>query len=62
MTVQASLTSGLLLCGTLYLSNGEAISRVVVAALMVVSSYFDAVVPGAGRWWRKMALPKFRAG
>ncbi len=31
MTVQATLTSGLLLCGTLYLSNGEAISRIVVA-------------------------------
>src|ERR1700744_4873157 len=37
MTVQASLTSGLLLCGTLYLSSGEAISR-VVGALMVVFS------------------------
>jgi len=37
MTVQAALTSGLLLCGTLYLSNGEAISRVVVALMVLLA-------------------------
>ena len=46
MTVQASLTSGLLLCGTLYLSSGEAISRVVVALMVVF--YDGAAVPAAG--------------
>jgi exopolysaccharide biosynthesis polyprenyl glycosylphosphotransferase len=38
MTVQAALTSGLLLCGTLYLSNGEAISRVVVALMVLFTT------------------------
>jgi exopolysaccharide biosynthesis polyprenyl glycosylphosphotransferase len=38
MTVQAALTSGLLLCGTLYLSNGEAISRIVVALMVLFTT------------------------
>jgi len=38
MTVQAALTSGLLLCGTLYLSNGEAISRVVVSLMVLFTT------------------------
>src|SRR3979411_2992247 len=38
MTVQATLTSGLLLCGTLYLSSGESISRVVVALMVLFTA------------------------
>jgi exopolysaccharide biosynthesis polyprenyl glycosylphosphotransferase len=38
MTVQAALTSGLLLCGTLYLSNGKAISRIVVALMVLFTT------------------------
>src|SRR3984885_13430495 len=38
MTVQATLTSGLLLCGTLYLSSGESISRIVVMLMVVFST------------------------
>ena len=59
MTVQATLTSGLLLCGTLYLSNGEAISRVVVA-LMVL---FTTVLLCLRRALRRMMVyRRFRAG
>jgi exopolysaccharide biosynthesis polyprenyl glycosylphosphotransferase len=38
MTVQASLTSGLILCGTLYLSKGAGVSRTVVALTVVFST------------------------
>jgi exopolysaccharide biosynthesis polyprenyl glycosylphosphotransferase len=59
MTVQAALTSGLLLCGTLYLSNGEAISRVVVA-LMVL---FTTVLLCLRRALRRMMVyRRFREG
>src|SRR6185437_2160743 len=35
MTVQAALMSGLLLCGALYLFNGVAVSRIVVALVVL---------------------------
>jgi exopolysaccharide biosynthesis polyprenyl glycosylphosphotransferase len=58
MTVQAALTSGLLLCGTLYLSN-QAISRIVVA-LMVL---FTTVLLCLRRALRRMMVyRRFRAG
>jgi exopolysaccharide biosynthesis polyprenyl glycosylphosphotransferase len=38
MTVQASLTGGLVLCGTLFLSNGAAVSRIVVMLTVVFST------------------------
>jgi exopolysaccharide biosynthesis polyprenyl glycosylphosphotransferase len=59
MTVQATLTSGLLLCGTLYLSNGEAISRVVVALMVVFST---ALLCLRRAMWRRMVYRRFRAG
>jgi exopolysaccharide biosynthesis polyprenyl glycosylphosphotransferase len=59
MTVQASLTSGLLLCGTLYLSNGEAISRVVVALVVVFTTVLLCLRRAL---WRKMVYRRFRAG
>lgn len=59
MTMQATLTSGLLLCGTLYLSSGEDISRVVIALVVVLS----AILLCARRAiWRRMAYGRFRAG
>jgi exopolysaccharide biosynthesis polyprenyl glycosylphosphotransferase len=59
MTIQATLTSGLLLCGTLYLSNGEQISRIVIA-LMVL---FTAVLLCVRRaLWRSMVYRRYRAG
>jgi exopolysaccharide biosynthesis polyprenyl glycosylphosphotransferase len=59
MTVQAALTSGLLLCGTLYLSSGESISRVVVA-LMVLFTTTGLCLRRA--LWRRMVYRRFRAG
>src|SRR5271168_1279974 len=59
MTMQASLTSGLLLCGTLYLSSGEAISRVVVALMVVFSTGLLCLRRAL---WRKMVYRRFRAG
>ena len=59
MTVQAALTSGLLLCGTLYLSNGEAISRIVVALMVVFSTVLLCLRRAL---WRKMVYRRFRAG
>ncbi|MEG9437232.1 sugar transferase [Edaphobacter sp. HDX4] len=43
MTVQASLTAGLILCGTLYLSNGAGVSRTVVTLMVVFSTAFLCV-------------------
>jgi exopolysaccharide biosynthesis polyprenyl glycosylphosphotransferase len=59
MTVQAALTSGLLLCGTLYLSNGEAISRVVVALMVLFTT---ALLCLRRALWRRMVYQRFRAG
>ena len=59
MTVQATLTSGLLLCGTLYLSSGEAISRVVVALMVVFSTGLLCLRRAL---WRKMVYRRYRAG
>ena len=59
MTVQATLTSGLLLCGTLYLSSGEAISRVVVALMVVFST---ALLCLRRAMWRRLVYRRFRAG
>jgi exopolysaccharide biosynthesis polyprenyl glycosylphosphotransferase len=59
MTVQAALTSGLLLCGTLYLSNGEAISRVIVALMVVFTTLLLCLRRAL---WRRMVYRRFRAG
>jgi FlaA1/EpsC-like NDP-sugar epimerase len=59
MTVQASLMAGLLLCGALYLFNGVAISRIVVALVVL----FSAVLLCARRAVsRRMAYKRFREG
>jgi exopolysaccharide biosynthesis polyprenyl glycosylphosphotransferase len=59
MSVQASLTSGLLLCGTLYLSSGEAISRIVVALMVVFTTGLLCLRRAL---WRRMVYQRFRAG
>lgn len=59
MTVQAVLTSGLLLCGALYLFNGIAISRLVVALVVAFSAVLLCVRRGV---WRQMAYNRFRDG
>jgi exopolysaccharide biosynthesis polyprenyl glycosylphosphotransferase len=59
MIIQATLTGGLLLCGTLYLSNGEGISRVVIGLLVVFTTILLCVRRAL---WRRMAYRRFRAG
>lgn len=59
MTIQAALTAGLLLCGTLYLSSGEAISRWVVILVVVLST---ALLCARRALWRSVAYHRFRAG
>lgn len=59
MTVQAVLVSGLLLCGALYLFNGVAISRIVVALVVLFSA---ALLCVRRALWRRMAYKRFREG
>ena len=59
MTIQATFTAGLLLCGTLYLSSGEAISRVVIALVVVLT----LILLSARRAiWRQIVYSRFREG
>lgn len=59
MTIQATLTAGLLLCGTLYLSNGEEISRIVIGLMVVFTGVLLCVRRAL---WRRMVYRRFRAG
>jgi exopolysaccharide biosynthesis polyprenyl glycosylphosphotransferase len=59
MTIQASLTSGLLLCGTLYLSSGEAISRIVVGLMVLFTTVLLCLRRAL---WRRKVYRRFRAG
>ena len=59
MTIQASLTSGLLLCGTLYLSNAAEISRIVVMLMVVFSTVLLCVRRAL---WRRVVYRRCRAG
>jgi exopolysaccharide biosynthesis polyprenyl glycosylphosphotransferase len=59
MTIQATWTSGLILCGTLYLARAEMVSRIVVV-LMVI---FATMMLCARRaLWRKIAYNRYREG
>ena len=59
MTIQASLTSGLLLCGTLYLSNGNAVSRLVVILTVIFSTVLLCIRRAL---WRRVVYRRCRAG
>ncbi len=59
MTVQATAIAGLLLCGTLYLSQGEAISRVVVLLMVGLTAVMLCVRRGI---WRRMEYNRYREG
>lgn len=59
MTMQAALTSGLLLCGTLYLSSGESISRIVIGLVVALSTILLCVRRAL---WRRMVYSRFREG
>jgi exopolysaccharide biosynthesis polyprenyl glycosylphosphotransferase len=59
MTVQASLVAGLLLCGALYLFQGEIVSRVVVLLIVAITAALLCVRRAV---WRRMEYNRYRAG
>ncbi len=59
MTIQAVLTGGLLLCGTLYLSNGKEISRIVIALMVLFTAVLLCIRRAV---WRSMVYRRLRAG
>jgi exopolysaccharide biosynthesis polyprenyl glycosylphosphotransferase len=59
LTLQATFVAGLILCGTIYLSRGEAVSRVVV----VLSVLLTGVMLCARRaLWRSLVYSRYREG
>ena len=59
MTVQASLTAGLLLCGTLYLLRAYAVSRIVMALTVVLTTLLLMTRRAV---WRKLQRRRFLEG
>ena len=59
MTMQATLTAGLLLCGALYVMGMDSISRVVVLLLVVLTGLLLGVRRAI---WRRMEYSRFRQG
>jgi exopolysaccharide biosynthesis polyprenyl glycosylphosphotransferase len=59
MTVQASLTAGLLLCGTLYLRHAEMISREVIILLVVFTTALLCIRRAI---WREVVYSRYREG
>jgi exopolysaccharide biosynthesis polyprenyl glycosylphosphotransferase len=59
LTVQATLTAGLLLCGTLYLRRAEGVSREVVILLVVFSTMLLCARRAV---WRKIVYSRYREG
>jgi exopolysaccharide biosynthesis polyprenyl glycosylphosphotransferase len=59
LTVQATLTAGLLLCGTLYVTHGTAVSRIVVGLTLVFTTAMMMVRRAV---WRRLRERRFRLG
>ena len=59
MTLQATLTSGLLLCGALYLTHEIAIPRLVVLLMVVITSILLSIRRAI---WRNMEYSRYREG
>ena len=59
VTVQATLTAGLLLCGALYLSQGRSVSRTVVILLVLITAMLLCVRRAI---WRKMEYSRYLQG
>jgi len=59
MTMQASLTAGLVLCGTLFLMKGYAVSRIVVGLTILLAMVMTMVRRAV---WRKVMQRRFLAG
>jgi exopolysaccharide biosynthesis polyprenyl glycosylphosphotransferase len=59
MTVQATLTAGLLLCGTLYLRQAVVVSRIVVVLMIVLTAALLCIRRAI---WRKVVYNRYREG
>jgi exopolysaccharide biosynthesis polyprenyl glycosylphosphotransferase len=59
MTVQACLIAGLLLCGALYLSRAEVVSRIVIAVTIVLTC---ALLCFRRAVWRLMVYKRYEQG
>jgi lipopolysaccharide/colanic/teichoic acid biosynthesis glycosyltransferase len=59
MTVQATLTAGLILCGTLYLRQAVVVSRIVVLLMIVFTTVLLCIRRAA---WRKVVYNRYREG
>jgi len=59
MTVQATLTAGLLLCGTLYVMHGYALSREIVLLTVLLTMMMQMVRRGV---WRKLLQRRYLEG
>ena len=59
MVVQSTLTAGLVLCGTLYVTRNLAVSRLVVFMLVVLSAIFLCVRRAV---WRRVIYKRYLDG
>jgi exopolysaccharide biosynthesis polyprenyl glycosylphosphotransferase len=59
MTIQATMTAGLLLCGTLYVLHGNALSRAIVMLTVVLTLLMQMVRRGV---WRKLRERRYLQG
>ena len=59
LTLQATLVSGLILCGTLYLFRGEVQSRIVVILTVMLTG---AMLCARRALWRSLVYSRFREG
>ena len=59
MTIQATLIAGLILCGTIYLSRGEQVSRIVVVLSVLLTG---AMLCARRALWRSLVYSRYRDG
>lgn len=59
MTLQATLVAGLILCGTIYLSRGEQLSRIAIILSVLLTG---AMLCARRALWRSMVYTRFREG
>lgn len=59
MTLQATFVSGLILCGTIYLSHGQQVSRVVVILSVVITG---VLLCARRALWRNLVYSRYREG
>jgi exopolysaccharide biosynthesis polyprenyl glycosylphosphotransferase len=59
MTIQASFTAGLLLCGTLYLRQAIVVSRIVVLLLILFTTMLLCIRRAV---WRRIVYNRYRKG